>query len=264
MTVEWRRLSARPTWPHSLPAMIVLFTDFGLGGPYTGQMKAVLAREAPGVPVIDLFADAPSRNPKAGAYLLAAYALWFPPGTVFLCVVDPGVGGTRAALAVAADQRWYVGPENGLFELVRRRGDIVRIFEITEQPADLSASFHGRDLFAPAAARLARGDRPQLVERDASFGRHPDWPDDLAEIVYIDHYGNAMTGLRASALPTDALLIAGGKGIARARTFSDMPAGAPLWYENSNGLAEIAVNLGRADEVLGLRIGAVVEVVAKN
>jgi S-adenosyl-L-methionine hydrolase (adenosine-forming) len=240
--------------------MLALFTDFGLAGPYTGQMKAVLAREAPGVPVIDLFADAPSRNPKAAAYLLAAYAAWFPAGTVFLCVVDPGVGGARAALAIEADGRWYVGPDNGLFELVRRRNEAVRVFEITEQSLDLSASFHGRDLFAPAAARLARGETPQMLERDPSFVRYRDWPDDLAEIVYIDHYGNAMTGMRATALLADAILVAGGTRIARARTFSDRAAGEPLWYENANGLAEIAVNLGRADEVLGLVIGSAVAI----
>ena len=101
--------------------MIVLFTDFGLHGPYTGQMKAVLHQMAPGIPVIDLFADAPVGNPKASAYLLAAYAAWFPAGTVFLCVIDPGVGGTRPAIILEADGRWYVGPGNGLFELVQRR-----------------------------------------------------------------------------------------------------------------------------------------------
>ena len=98
--------------------MIVLFTDFGLQGPYTGQMKAVLYRMAPGVRLIDLFADAPVGNPKPTAYLLAAYAQWFPAGTVFLSVVDPGVGGTRPAIILEADGRWYVGAGNGLFELV--------------------------------------------------------------------------------------------------------------------------------------------------
>jgi S-adenosyl-L-methionine hydrolase (adenosine-forming) len=101
--------------------MIALFTDFGLNGPYTGQMKAVLHRTAPDTPVVDLFADAPVGNPKASAYLLAAYAPWFPTGTIFLCVVDPGVGGARPAIIVEADGRWYVGPGNGLFELVQRR-----------------------------------------------------------------------------------------------------------------------------------------------
>jgi S-adenosylmethionine hydrolase len=103
--------------------LIVLFTDFGLQGPYTGQMKAVLAQMAPNRPVIDLFADAPIGNPKASAYLLAAYAAWFPAGTVFLCVVDPGVGGKRPAIVVEANSKWYVGPGNGLFELVQRRAE---------------------------------------------------------------------------------------------------------------------------------------------
>ena len=88
--------------------MIVLFTYFGLHGPYTGQVKAVLHQMAPGVPAIDLFADAHQGNPRAAAYLLAIYASWFPVGTVFLCVVDSGVGGTRPAIVVEADGRWYV------------------------------------------------------------------------------------------------------------------------------------------------------------
>jgi S-adenosyl-L-methionine hydrolase (adenosine-forming) len=245
----------RPT-----PAMIALFTDFGLAGPYTGQVKAVLQREAPNLPVIDLFADAPMRNPKAAAYLLAAYGVWFPAGTVLLAVVDPGVGGERAALIVEADGRFYVGPENGLFELVCRRAQKVQLREITWRPPLLSASFHGRDLFAPVAAMLARGEMPPSQSRPAAFGRYPDWPDDLAEIVYIDHYGNAMTGLRAASLPAAATLLAGGRPIPRAHTFASVAAGTPLWYENSNGLAEIAVNLGRADEALGLRIGSAVAV----
>ena|SRR5437899_1829182 len=101
--------------------MIVLFTDFGLEGPYTGQMKAVLHQMAPGIPTIDLFADAPAGNPKAAAYLLAAYAQWFAAGTTFLCIVDPGVGGPRPPVILEADGCWYVGPGNGLFELVERR-----------------------------------------------------------------------------------------------------------------------------------------------
>ncbi len=242
--------------------MIVLFTDFGLAGPYTGQMKAVLHRLAPGVPVVDLFADAPSRNPKAAAYLLAAYGAWFPPGTVLLAVVDPGVGGARAPLLVEAEGRLYVGPDNGLFELVRRRAPGARISEIVWRPEALAASFHGRDLFAPVAAMLARGDRPASEPRPPEFGRRADWPDDLAEIVYIDQYGNALTGLRAAQLSADARLLAGGRSIARARVFSAVPPGAPLWYENSNGLAEIAVNLGRANEMLGLAIGSSVKIEA--
>jgi len=240
--------------------MIALFTDFGLNGPYTGQMKAVLQRLAPGVPVVDLFADAPSRDPRRAAYLLAAYGAWFPAGSVLLAVVDPGVGGARAPLVIEADGRFYVGPDNGLFELVRRRARSARVMEVTWRPEALSASFHGRDLFAPVAALLARGESLEAEPRPEDFGRRPDWPDDLAEIVYIDHYGNALTGMRAAVLAADAVLVAGGRPIPPARTFSAVPPGAAFWYENSNGLAEIAVNLGRADRALGLEIGCRVEV----
>ena len=235
--------------------MIVLFTDFGLDGPYTGQMKTVLRRDAPATEIIDLFADAPAANPRAAAYLLAAYAAWFPPGAIFLCIVDPGVGGERAPLAIEADQRWYVGPENGLFELMLRRAYRSHGFEITWRPPQLSASFHGRDLFAPVAAMLARGERPSLRARP--IARCTDWPDDLAEIVYIDHYGNALTGLRASALAATANLVLGDNTrVAHAATFSAVPEGAAFWYENSNGLVEIAVNRGRAADAFRLSIGS--------
>jgi S-adenosylmethionine hydrolase len=239
--------------------LIVLFTDFGLQGPYTGQMKAVLHRMAPGIPVIDLFTDAPIGNPKASAYLLAAYAVWFAAGTVFVCIVDPGVGGTRPAIILEADGRWYVGPDNGLFELIRRRAGATRIWDIDWEPERLSASFHGRDLFAPVAAMLARGEAPPGRSRKAGAYRREDWPDDLSEIVYIDHFGNAMTGLRAAMLPQNAKLAAASRVFERARTFSDRQPGTAFWYENSNGLAEIAVNQGRADRELGLSIGAQVE-----
>ena len=132
--------------------MIVLCTDFGLEGPYTGQVKAVLARAAPAVPVIDLFADLPPFRPQAAAYLLAAYGLVLVAGDVIVAVVDPGVGGARAALALEADGRWYVGPDNGIFELVLRRAHAARSWRIDWRPTALSATFHGRDLFAPVAA----------------------------------------------------------------------------------------------------------------
>jgi hypothetical protein len=241
--------------------MVVLFTDFGLHGPYTGQMKAVLHRAAPGIPIIDLFADAPAGNPKSSAYLLAAYDDWFPAGSVFLSVVDPGVGGAQPAIIVEADGRWYVGPGNGLFELVQRRAGETRSWDIDWKPESLSASFHGRDLFAPVAAMLARGEPPPGRPRTDGVDRRPDWPDDLAEIVYIDHYGNAMTGLRAAVVPQGARLGAAGRVLKRARTFSDLPRDTAFWYENSNGLAEIAVNQGRADHALGLSIGSAVTIV---
>jgi hypothetical protein len=137
--------------------MIALFTDFGLEGPYTGQVKAAIWREAPSVPIIDLFADAPSRRPMESAYLLAAYSDVLPVGGVFLAVIDPTVGSERAAVAALVDGRWFVGPGNGLFELLLRRGVMVETYIILADTNRLSPSFHGRDLFAPVAARLAKG-----------------------------------------------------------------------------------------------------------
>jgi S-adenosyl-L-methionine hydrolase (adenosine-forming) len=112
----------------------------------------------------------------------------------------------------------------------------------------------------PVAAMLARGEAPPGAPRK-HVERRADWPDDLAEIVYINHFGNAMTGLRASTLAAQVKLAVAGRALERATTFSCRPPGTGLWYENSNGLAEIAVNRDRADRDLGLVIGSAVEII---
>lgn len=250
--------------------MIVLFSDFGLEGPYIGQVKAVLHRGAPAVPVIDLFADAPAYDPKLSAYLLAAYAEAFPSGAVFLAVVDPGVGSDRPCVALQAGGRWFVGPGNGLFEIVARRseaaGEPLAWWGLERIPEAASASFHGRDVFAPAAARLAAtGGVPEgWLRQEAGIARRPDWPDDLERVVYIDVFGNVLTGIRAATLSTDDELSIGGKTLRWARTFSDVSPGEGLWYENSNGLAEVAVNRGRASDLGRARIGEKVTVTRKG
>ena len=243
--------------------MIVLFTDFGLEGPYVGQMTAVLQRRAPGHPVLSLFADAPAHEPKLASYLLAAFAPEFPPGTVFLAVVDPGVGGGRAPAVVEADGCWYVGPENGLLAVLARRAGRFHWWRITWRGERLSASFHGRDLFAPVAAMLAQGEPPPGEPRPPAELLRPGWPEDLPQIVYIDRFGNAMTGLRASILSDDTVLGVGRHRLSRVRTFSDMAPGEAFWFENANGLAEIAVNQGRAEQALGLALGDHVEIAAR-
>ena len=242
--------------------MIALFSDFGGDGPYTGQVKAVLARFAPGVPVVDLMADAPACDVQGSAYLLAAYAQSFPPGTVFLAVVDPGVGGERPACVVESDRRWYVGPGNGLFELVMRRAVTPpRAWSIDRRPDHLSATFHGRDLFAPEAARLARGGFPPGRPMAPNRAGCAHWPCDLEQIVYVDRYGNAMSGVRAAHISNSAAILIDGVRVRHAHTFSDVPAGAAFWYANSNGLLEIAVNRGRASESLGAKVGCPLRIV---
>ena len=239
--------------------MIVLFSDFGLAGPYLGQVRAVLGLRAPAVTVIDMLADAPRFDPRAGAYLLAAYASAYPAGAVILAVVDPGVGTDRPAIVVRAGGRIFVGPGNGLTELVMRRDPAARVAEIVWRPDALSASFHGRDLFAPVAADLALGRPVACRDLPAAAIARPDWPDDLAEIVYADRFGNLVTGMRAGTLPPEAVLSVAGRRVHRARTFAEVPAGGLLWYRNANGLAEIACNQGSAQKVLSAEIGTRIE-----
>ncbi len=235
---------------------IVLFTDFGAADLYVGQVKAVLQRQAPVVPVIDLLHEAPAFNVRASAHLLAAMVGRFDANDVFLAVVDPGVGGARDALVMNADGRWYVGPDNGLLSVVGARAHKGDCWRIVWRPEKASASFQGRDLFAPVAAILAKqGSLPK------GWFEHPGKPsvefggDDLPEIIYIDHYGNAHSGIRASGIPREAQLAIGGLRLPFARVYSDMPEGASFWYENSQGLVEIAATCGNAAQVLGLKIG---------
>jgi hypothetical protein len=227
-------------------ALLTFFTDFGLAGPYVGPMRAAALEAAPQIPQIDLMHDAPAFAPRPAAYLLAALLEQLPADAAVCAVVDPGVGG---ALLVEADGRKLVGPDNGLLAIAARRADRASWHELTWRPDALSASFHGRDLFAPAAARWAAGEMPDHRALETPpVGA--DWPEDLAEIVYIDRYGNCMTGLRAAraAMP-----------FVRRRTFSEAGAGEVFWYENSCGLAEIAVNRGSAAETLGLEVGAPIQ-----
>jgi len=233
--------------------MIALFTDFGSAGPYVGQVKAVLARLAPESPVIDLAHDLAAHDARLAAYLLAALVPVLPRGTVVVAVVDPGVGGARAALALAADGRRYVGPDNGLLAIVARRAETVAWHGIPLPERPVSATFHGRDVFAPAAARLVRREPAAGPPAIPSVGA--DWPDDLARIVHRDRFGNAITGVRAATVAAGAHLVVGDRRLRRARTFSDVALGTPFWYANANGLVEIAVNQGSAVETLGLTVG---------
>jgi hypothetical protein len=241
--------------------MLALFTDFGADDIYVGQVKVALLRHAAaGTAIIDVLHTAPNYDAQAGAHLLAALARWYPPDCVFLAVVDPGVGSERDAVVLQADGQMFVGPDNGLLSVVAARAAVSKTWRITWRPAALSASFHGRDLFAPMAAWVSRGELSSDKLDETTGLRVQLDSDDLADIIYIDHYGNALTGLRAGALPKNARLGIKGTDVEYARVFSDVPAGQAFWYENSIGLVEIAVNRGSAQTQLDLRVGAPVQV----
>lgn len=240
--------------------MIAFFSDFGVAGPYLGQMEASVYAVNPDLKVINLFADAPKFNPCASAPLLAAYTHTLPVGSAVVAVVDPGVGTPgRAAVLINAAGRHYIGPDNGLFECVLCHDPQATARPVLWQPAGLSASFHGRDLFAPLAAHLLSGTA------------QPDWfgpraprgcavSPDLFEVVYVDAYGNAITGIRAAGVAHDAIIQVNGALMGQASTYGVVAPGALFWYENSSGLVEIAVSRGSAARQLSLDVGIPVSV----
>ncbi len=247
-----------------MPALY-LFTDFGYDGPYVGLMKAAARRAGLREDrVVDLMHDAPRLRLDAAGLLLARLLPWLPEDAAVAAVVDPGVGTKRRALVARIAGRILVGPDNGLLVPAMKeassQGLAVSVAEIAWRPAVLSASFHGRDLFVPAAVRALTG-RP-LATQPLAPADLVGWesPPDPARIIYIDGFGNAMTGLAAAALGDDARLEVAGRTLARARTFADVPEGEPFWYENALGLVEIAVNQGSAAALLGLAIATPVRI----
>ena len=212
--------------------------------------------------MLDALHDVPAYGIEPAAHLLAALAPQYPKHSVFLAVVDPGVGGRRDAIVVRADGRSFVGPDNGLLSIVWQRARRRACWRIAWRPARLSSSFHGRDLFAPVATALAakhppRGWLAPKPEPDVLLD-----PRDLAQVIYIDHYGNAMTGLRAERFLKESKIIVRTRAISNARTFERAPG--PFWYENSMGLVEIASPRGSAAKQLGLRVGSRVSRAARR
>ena len=239
--------------------MIVLFTDFGRRGPYVGQLHLRLAQLAPDKRVIDLQHDAPAFDPRASAYLLAALLQQVPDGAIVVAVVDPGVGTARLPVLLETERHHLIGPDNGLLAIAARQAQSANWHRIDWPDPNISATFHGRDLFAPAAAQLACGEALATSALDQPPVGN-DWPADLAEVIHVDDYGNAWTGQRcaADAMPTEVR--ARGARFAATRTFGDAPRHTPVCYRNSSGLLELAVTQDRADERCGLQIGTPVQI----
>ncbi len=233
---------------------IVLFTDFGSNDLYVGQVEIAILRVAPAARVVHLLHDAPAFAIDASAHLLAALAAQIPERSAVVAVVDPGVGSARRGVIVQADSRWFVGPDNGLLSVVAARSRVCRVWHLRETPQTASPTFHGRDVFAPLAAQLEAGSFPDHLLSaspclDVELGG-----DDLARIIYFDHYGNAFSGVRGSTVSTGAGVCVAGRSLRFARTFAEVPTGEPFWYVNSQGLVEIAANSISARELLGLSL----------
>lgn len=217
-------------------------------------MKARILCEAPTALVVDLFHDVCAYAIESASALLAAYVQDFAKGTVFVCVVDPGVGtAQRKPGALFVDDRWFVGPLNGLFEhVIRQAVEPVQAYEITHIPKHVSETFHGRDIFAPTAAKLVAGDLSCLTQINVNDIRQATFEDDVKAVIYIDSFGNMMTGIRAKTVSDTETLEVLGHKLAKHRTFSEAKRGELFVYENSVGLMEISANLGNAKETLNI------------
>lgn len=238
--------------------IITLLTDFGTGDGYVGEMKGVLAAGAPDCALVDIAHDLPAHDVEAGRLALARYWHRFPVGTVHLAVVDPGVGGARAALAVESEGRMLVGPDNGILSpAMLHQG--ARCVALPVHPS-AAATFHGRDVFAPAAAQLARGvaldalGEPYanpIVRRTPEATRAADGST-LGVVIAIDHFGNIVTNLITRRAGT---IEVAGRVIAIGRTYADVQPGALIALVGSGGLVEIAVHDGSAAAVLRVARG---------
>jgi S-adenosylmethionine hydrolase len=258
---------------------IAILTDFGHRDHYVGVMKGVIAAIAPGTPVVDLAHGVPPQSIAAGALILAQSWRYFPPRTVFLAVVDPGVGTKRLPIAIAtrAGAR-FIGPDNGLLAIAAAEAEVTQIVELRTPRYQLpvtSATFHGRDIFAPVAAWIARGTRlAALGPRIASItplatevGVTQAARALTGTVIYVDGFGNLVTNLSRERIEAFAgrasqgrLLIRLGRRppIGLRGTYGDVPAGTPLALFGSFGMLEIAIRDGHAAGSLGAEVGTAV------
>ena len=242
--------------------IITLLTDFGTADGYVAEMKGVILTMVPNATIVDVAHDVAPHDIDGGRLTIARYWRRFPEGTVHVAVVDPGVGSARAAIAVASDGHYLVGPDNGLLSPALLMPS-VRVVEL-EVLSDAAPTFHGRDVFAPAAARLAAGvgfeslgtifETP-VVRRTPEAHRADDGTI-VGEVISIDRFGNAITNLIARGV---AVVRINGTDIALGRAYADVEAGQLVALTGSNGLLEIAMRDGSAAQRLALTRGMRVE-----
>jgi S-adenosylmethionine hydrolase len=247
--------------------LITLLTDFGLSDSYVAELRGVLLSAAPDCDLIDITHSIAPGDVRSAAYVLGRSWHRFPTGTVHLAVVDPGVGTSRAALALHARGHFLVGPDNGIFTHVLRDIPV----EIVSLPvhAAAAATFHGRDVSAPAAAALAAGAPldslgpafASLPERLATAEPRYEGKSVIGEVMYVDRFGTLVTNLTAEQVPPYARIEVEALEIGPLRrTFADVPVGGLMAYLGSDGAVEIAVRDGSAARRLGLGVGGQVRV----
>jgi S-adenosyl-L-methionine hydrolase (adenosine-forming) len=248
--------------------IVTLTTDFGTSDGYVGAMKGVILSLAPVVTVVDITHELPPQDVAAGAFALAQAASYFPDGTIHVAVVDPGVGGDRRGIILGDGRHLFVGPDNGLLSLACPRPTLAH--EITSElfrAEDPAPTFHGRDVFAVAAARLACGHFPEhagpAVTPEGSLavdGLEITPTRVRGQVVHIDRFGNLITNIPGGTVPPGAHVVVGdhlptARVLAVSRTYSDVGVGHVVAYVGSSGALEIAVRDGSAAERLGVGVG---------
>lgn len=266
----------------SSPSTVALLTDYGWDDPYAGAIQGVILSINPEARLVNLTHAVPAYNIREASYLLVTSAKEFPERTVFLAVVDPEVGSSRKAIIVETlDKKIFVGPDNGIFTDVIRTFGFKKAVNITNvlwfRKGDVSSTFHGRDVFAPAAARLSTGKNmddagPKLLEKDlVMLERKPAEYTQQGvingEILHRDHYGNLVTNIPASVLaksgwrPGMALEFVVKYQVVAAKLaekYSDVAKGELVLVLNGQGLLELARNLGSAGDSLQASAGDVI------
>ncbi|HEY9762462.1 MAG TPA: SAM-dependent chlorinase/fluorinase [Trichocoleus sp.] len=252
-----------------MPPLITLLTDFGTQDAYVGIMKGVIVRICPDAQIIDLTHEISPQDLLAARFnLLNAYR-YFPSGTLHVAVVDPGVGSARRGIAIQTASAFLIGPDNGIFSGVIQRDPPVTAVALTKsaywRTPSISTTFHGRDVFAPVAAHLAKGVPIQDLG-DAVLPQsltRLDIPDVIREenrvrgsVQYCDRFGNLITNLAPEDLPSALWQVQIGEyTLPSAQTYGDVPAGHPLALIGSHGWLEIAVNGGSAQQTLQASVG---------
>jgi hypothetical protein len=239
--------------------IVTLLTDFGTADGYVAQMKGVMLSRVPDLSLVDITHEIAPQDITHARFVVEGYWQRFPPGTIHVVIVDPGVGSRRAALAVSADQRSLVGPDNGvLTEPLRHESARAVSLDV---PPRAAPTFHGRDVFAPAAAALAAGVALDQLGTPLAHPLRLDWPQATAgdhgewrgEVIAIDRFGNAITNLPAA--PPGTLVAFNTCKLPLRRTYADVAPDEPLALVGSSGHVEIAVREGSAARRFALRRG---------